>query len=59
MKNKPCYPRGFYIYKIFRLRVLESMVLNITLPSSEWDIKALEQIKEADNLLFEKHNAKQ
>lgn len=51
--NKPCYRRGFYIYKVIQLKMLEPMVLNITIPKADdWDITALKQIREADEFLF-------
>ena len=54
MNKKYCHPRGFYIYKIIQFKAMNPMVLNITLPSSEWDKLALKRIKESDDLLF--HN---
>jgi hypothetical protein len=58
MLKKFCYPRGFYIYKIVQLKVIDSIVLNITIPSDTWSNEALFQIKQTDKLLSEIMNKK-
>jgi hypothetical protein len=46
MLKKFCYPRGFYIYKIVQLKAIDSIVINITIPSDTWSNEALFQIKQ-------------